>query len=164
MTPFTLGRRPGRSGWVALVGLAVAVALLLSGALLPGPPQARENTTAEPPRGVTKVSTLDPRVEANLALGHRLATRRGWGPLRWAALRKLWMRESGWRHWAQSPYSSAYGIPQFLDSTWASTGIEKTSDPRLQIIAGMRYITARYGGPIRAWRFWQAHHWYRAQA
>jgi SLT domain-containing protein len=49
---------------------------------------------------------------------------------------------------------------QFLNSTWASTGIGKTSDPRLQAIAGGRYIASRYGSPVGAWNFWQGHHWY----
>lgn len=106
-------------------------------------------------------TALLPAVLANLRLGKQLAAnRRGWIGAKWLALRELWMRESGWRHWAQNPYSSAYGIPQFLDATWATVGIRKTSDPKLQIIAGMRYIAMRYGGPVRALRFHDRHHWY----
>jgi hypothetical protein len=77
-----------------------------------------------------------------------------------SCLNQLWQRESGWNPNAQNPSSSAYGIPQFLNSTWASTGIAKTSDPYRQIDAGLVYIRSRYGNPCGAWGFWQAHTWY----
>ena len=47
--------------------------------------------------------------------------------------------------------STAYGIAQFLDSTWAGTGIAKTSDGYRQIDAGLIYIENRYGSPCSAW-------------
>jgi len=72
----------------------------------------------------------------------------------------LLMHESGYRNTAQNPTSTAYGMFQFLDSTWRGYGIPKTSDPRQQSIAGGRYIKARYGDPFGAMRFWQGHHWY----
>jgi hypothetical protein len=72
----------------------------------------------------------------------------------------LLMHESGYRNTAQNPHSTAYGMFQFLDSTWRGYGIPKTSDPRQQSIAGGRYIKARYGDPFGAMRFWQGHHWY----
>ena len=50
--------------------------------------------------------------------------------------------------------------PQFLDSTWASTGIEKTSDPYRQIDAGLIYIKNRYGTPCAAWDHFQRYGWY----
>lgn len=77
-----------------------------------------------------------------------------------AALENLWGRESGWDPDAQNPGSTAYGIPQFLDSTWAATGIAKTDDPYLQIQAGLIYIEDRYGSPSRAWAHSQATGWY----
>ena len=55
-------------------------------------------------------------------------------------LENLWGKESGWNPNAQNPTSTAYGIPQFLDSTWAGTGIAKTSDGYRQIDAGLIYI------------------------
>ena len=75
-------------------------------------------------------------------------------------LNQLWQRESGWNPKAQNPSSSAYGIAQFLNSTWAGTGIAKTSDPYRQIDAGLVYIQKRYGTPCKAWAFWQSHKWY----
>lgn len=68
--------------------------------------------------------------------------------------------ESGGRSTAQNPSSTAYGIGQFLDSTWASTGISKTSDPELQLKAFRIYVSRRYGSAENAKAFWQAHHWY----
>jgi hypothetical protein len=75
-------------------------------------------------------------------------------------LEKLWGKESGWNPNAQNPSSTAYGIPQFLDSTWAGTGIAKTSDGYRQIDAGLIYIDNRYGSPCGAWSHSQSTGWY----
>ena len=75
-------------------------------------------------------------------------------------LEKLWGKESGWNPNAQNPTSTAYGIPQFLNSTWASTGIAKTSDGYRQIDAGLVYIDSRYGSPCGAWSHSQSTGWY----
>ena len=77
-----------------------------------------------------------------------------------SCLENLWGKESGWNPNAQNPSSTAYGIPQFLDSTWAGTGIAKTSDPYRQIDAGLIYIDNRYGSPCGAWGHSQANGWY----
>jgi len=100
-------------------------------------------------------------VSANAAMGRLLAAQLyGWTGGRWNALYALWQRESGWNNNAQNPTSTAYGIPQFLNSTWASTGIAKTSDPHQQILAGLRYIVARYGSPAGAWAHETSAGWY----
>ncbi len=77
-----------------------------------------------------------------------------------SCLENLWGKESGWNPNAQNPTSTAYGIPQFLDSTWAGTGIAKTSDGYRQIDAGLIYIESRYGSPCGAWAHSQANNWY----
>ncbi len=77
-----------------------------------------------------------------------------------SCLESLWGRESGWNPNAQNPTSTAYGIPQFLDSTWAGTGIGKTSDGYRQIDAGLIYINSRYGSPCGAWSHSQSTGWY----
>ena len=77
-----------------------------------------------------------------------------------SCLEHLWGRESGWNPNAENPSSSAYGIPQFLDSTWAGTGIAKTSDGYRQIDAGLIYIKNRYGSPCGAWGHSQSSGWY----
>lgn len=94
----------------------------------------------------------------------------GWdSPGEFAALVDLWNRESGdpkagssrvtWRPYAQNPGSSAYGIAQFLDGTWAPYGA-KTSDPFQQINYGLQYIRDRYGSPTSALRFHDRKNWY----
>lgn len=54
----------------------------------------------------------------------------------------------------------AWGLFQFLGSTWAGTGIAQTSDPYWQTRAGIRYIKNRYHTPAGAVSFWRANHWY----
>jgi hypothetical protein len=77
-----------------------------------------------------------------------------------SCLQSLWGKESGWNPNAQNSSSTAYGIPQFLDSTWAGTGIGKTSDGYRQIDAGLIYIDSRYGSPCGAWAHSRALNWY----
>jgi hypothetical protein len=77
-----------------------------------------------------------------------------------SCLESLWGKESKWNPNAQNPNSTAYGIPQFLDSTWASTGIAKTSDGYRQIDAGLIYIDSRYGSPCGAWSHSKSTGWY----
>lgn len=96
---------------------------------------------------------------ANRANGQLQAAARGWTGAQWTALDRLWTRESGWNNVAQNPHSTAYGIAQFLDSTWAGYG-PKTSDPTLQIRYGLAYIANRYGDPVRAWAHETSAGWY----
>lgn len=85
----------------------------------------------------------------------------GWGHgPEWAAAVPLIMQESGFKNTAQNPTSTAYGIFQFLNSTWAAYGVPKTSNPQLQAVAGARYINARYGDPIGALAHERAFNWY----
>jgi hypothetical protein len=82
------------------------------------------------------------------------------GGSQFTCLENLWGKESGWNPNAQNPGSTAYGIPQFLDSTWDGTGIAKTSDGYRQIDAGLIYIDSRYGSPCGAWSHSQSAGWY----
>jgi hypothetical protein len=77
-----------------------------------------------------------------------------------SCLENLWGKESGWNPNAQNPSSTAYGIAQFLNSTWAGTGIAKTSDGYKQIDAGLIYIEKAYGSPCGAWSKSQSSGWY----
>lgn len=72
----------------------------------------------------------------------------------------LIMKESGCRPNAQNPRSTAYGIFQFLDSTWAGAGCTKTSDPVQQMVCGQRYVMNRYGSWANAKAFWERNSWY----
>lgn len=51
--------------------------------------------------------------------------------------------ESNFNRFAQNANSTAYGIFQFLNATWKSTGISKTSDEDLQIEAAYRLYKQR---------------------
>ena len=85
----------------------------------------------------------------------------GWGSgPQWDALSWIISHESGWNPNAQNPTSTAYGLFQFLNSTWAGVGGSKTSNPYQQAVYGMRYIQSRYGSPLGAKAFWQSHGWY----
>jgi hypothetical protein len=87
----------------------------------------------------------------NKAIAHVLTVPYGWSTgAQWNALDRLWTQESGWNNHAQNPTSTAYGIAQFLDSTWATVGGRKTSSASLQIGYGLKYIRQRYGDPIHA--------------
>lgn len=85
----------------------------------------------------------------------------GWGTGRhWDSLSKLINKESSWNPNAQNPTSSAYGLFQFLNSTWSGVGGRKTSDPALQAQYGLKYIQQRYGDPEKAWGFHKKNNWY----
>lgn len=83
----------------------------------------------------------------------------GWGD-QFGDLDWLLTRESGWNPNAQNPTSTAYGLFQFLNGTWGSVGAKKTSDPRAQLEAGLKYIKQRYGDVKGARSFWERNHWY----
>jgi hypothetical protein len=76
-----------------------------------------------------------------------------WNRSEWRALAKLWGKESGWRHEAANPKSSAYGIAQILKTK------PGTPAPR-QIERGLVYIEHRYNKPSKAWAHWLAKGWY----
>ena len=99
----------------------------------------------------------------NQALAKTIAAQMGYSAWttgqEWADWVSLWNQESGWNAAAQNPASTAYGIAQFLDTTWAPYG-PKTSDVSLQIKYGIEYIAARYGSPQMAWAHEQANNWY----
>lgn len=68
--------------------------------------------------------------------------------------------ESGWDHRAQNDHSTAYGIGQFLNSTWKLVGYKKSSDPYKQIDAMIKYIDVSYGNPKKAEQFKRKKGWY----
>jgi len=59
-----------------------------------------------------------------------------------------------------APGTHAYGLFQFEPATWADTGVQKTSDPLMQCVAGLRYVMNIYKNPENAAAFWRAHGWY----
>lgn len=98
--------------------------------------------------------------QQNFRFAQQIAPRYGWGPNEMSAWYTLGMKESGWRSDAQNPTSTAFGIGQFLDTTWGGYGIPKTRDAGQQVEAMARYIKARYGSPSAALAFHYGHNWY----
>lgn len=97
---------------------------------------------------------------ANFKYAQEIGPQFGWGANDLSAWYTLGMKESGWRNNAQNPTSTAYGIGQFLDSTWKGVGGSKTSDPRQQVQYMAQYIKNRYGSPSKALAFHLANNWY----
>lgn len=97
---------------------------------------------------------------ANKVIVNKVAAGYGWGTgSEWDALNNVVMAESGYCNTVVNSIG-ATGIGQFLDTTWASTGIARTFDPTLQAKAMMIYIKARYGTPSAAWTFHKANNYY----
>lgn len=85
----------------------------------------------------------------------------GWGDSQFAALKKLFDRESGWNFKIANGSSGAYGIPQALPgSKMASAGSDWRTNPETQIRWGLGYIKDRYGSPANAWAHSQSNNWY----
>lgn len=80
-----------------------------------------------------------------------------WGKrAEYKCLEQLVQHESGWRIQAHNKRSGAFGLFQFLPSTWGNYKFPyKPKEASIQITAGLRYITKRYGSPCKAWSFWQ---------
>lgn len=84
-----------------------------------------------------------------------------WGEDQHSCLVELWNRESGWRHTADNPNSSAYGIPQALPgSKMASAGADWKTNPETQMKWGLKYIDKRYETPCGAWSAFKKKGWY----
>lgn len=108
--------------------------------------------------GSTAKITGGGSIAANKKLMQQMAQAMyGWGKgAQWRALDTLEMHEAGYNQFAQNPNSTAYGIGQFLDSTWKGYG-NKTSNPKLQIQYMLEYIHGRYGSPVKAWNQYYDH-------
>lgn len=78
----------------------------------------------------------------------------------WYYFDKIITKESHWKSDAQNPHSTAYGLAQFLNSTWKSVGCVKTSDPYTQIDCAILYIDQRYGSAEKAWQFHTINNFY----
>jgi len=73
-----------------------------------------------------------------------------------ACLDQLLTKESGWRTNALNRSSGAFGLFQFMPSTWANYKFPfMPKDAYTQMRAGLRYVHKRYGSPCAAWNFWK---------
>jgi hypothetical protein len=88
----------------------------------------------------------------------------GWSGAQWDALATIVERESSWNIVAQNPSSTAFGLFQFLDTTWTNydsiTKDQARADWHKMVEAGLNYVKGRYGNPVGALAFWDAHHSY----
>jgi len=73
---------------------------------------------------------------------------------------KLWTQESHWNPKALNKSSGAYGIAQFLPTTWGNYNFKKTSNAVKQVEYGLHYIKVRYSTSCNAWRHEQRFGWY----
>ncbi|ADX31947.1 tail length tape measure protein [Tsukamurella phage TPA2] len=131
---------------------------------------AVEDAKVETPKPETKDTATAP--DANYNGGtpeihnavYKAFREAGFADSEWASLVNLINGESSWNPQAQNPGSTAYGLGQFLDQTWATVGGSKTDDPYQQAVLMLKYIKSRgdYGTPSKAWEMWQSRnpHWY----
>ena len=83
-----------------------------------------------------------------------------WDIEQWEYFDDLVIRESNWKSDAQNLSSSAFGLGQFLDSTWDYVGCEKTTEPKKQIDCMINYIEIRYHNPKNAILFHNKNNYY----
>jgi len=84
----------------------------------------------------TKATMEEKRENKALAVSYSRAL--GYDKRERECLVTLWTRESRFDHLADNPRSTAYGIAQLLR--------ERSGQPELQILHGLRYLSHRYRG------------------
>ena len=168
-----------RLWYVAIVAVSITLALLLMTNEATGRPVEISNSSNSPSTGLYVRGQLIPPKTAQTPVSvHPMRPQSEQIPLsdvqnyaykrvfeiygceQWNYFYDLVMRESGWKSWAQNKTSTAYGLMQFLNSTWAGTGYTKTSDPYQQLEAGFIYIQNRYGTPYKAILFHNINNYY----
>jgi hypothetical protein len=140
-------RLMARRGWTLLALPIIAMAFLLI--------QMDTTTHLDPskPTEMSRTKATWKEKGENRKLARQYAwVAFGWRGREWACLESLWTLESRFDHFAQNPRSSAFGIAQLLG--------ERSREPELQILRGLRYIDVRYGTPCKAKRFAEKHRHY----
>lgn len=90
----------------------------------------------------------------------RFMIKETWSEDEWESFDILIQKESSWNPSAQNPNSTAFGLGQFLNSTWNMVGCVKTTNERKQIDCTILYIKKIYGSPQKALKFHLQHNWY----
>ena len=121
-----------------------------------------ERSKEKASRSKNREKISDSNVEANKAFAKSyMESKYSWDKDQYSCLVNLWNRESGWRHTADNPNSSAYGIPQALPGKkMASAGADWRTNPETQIKWGLNYIDKRYKTPCGAWSAFKKKGWY----
>lgn len=83
-----------------------------------------------------------------------------WGDEQWSYFNDLIKRESRWNSEAKNSKSTAYGLGQFLNSTWEIVGCKKTDNQYKQIDCTIEYISKVYGTPQNAIKFHNKNNYY----
>ena len=99
----------------------------------------------------TKATMEEKRENKALAISYAYAL--GYSKKQVKCLVTLWTGESRFDHLADNKRSTAYGIAQLLG--------EKSSEPGIQVLHGIRYLRSRYkGDACVALRHHQRRGWY----
>lgn len=83
-----------------------------------------------------------------------------WSEDQWEFFDDLITRESNWNPNAQNKTSTAFGVGQFLNSTWKIVGCEKTAEINKQIICTADYVEKIYETPEKAILHHNQANWY----
>lgn len=112
--------------------------------------------------GVSPAEAIAPEGEPPLSIQEyaELSVCHFFGCEEWEAFNKIVIKESNWKSQAQNTTSTAFGLGQFLNSTWQTVGYKKTDDPYIQLDAMVAYIKIRYGTPTNALVFHVTNSWY----
>ena len=115
----------------------ILTALLLLASWIHNPMPALHLQTKPVMKERTKATMGEKRENKRIAREYSKAL--GYTPRETSCLITLWTRESRFDHLAKNQRgSSAYGIAQLLR--------ERSSDPHIQVLHGLRYLDHRYSG------------------
>jgi hypothetical protein len=131
----------------------LGVLLLILGLLLVFIPEQTTHHPLEIPQMQARTKATMKEKRENKALAVSYAKALGYSNKNINCLLTLWTRESRFDHLADNKRSTAYGIAQLLR--------ERSSQPSIQILHGIRYLNHRYeGNACRAIAFHNRRGWY----
>jgi len=126
---------------------------LIVGLLLVFIPEQTTHHPLEIPQMQARTKATMEEKRENKALAVSYAKALGYSNKNINCLLTLWTRESRFDHLADNKRSTAYGIAQLLR--------ERSSQPSIQILHGIRYLNHRYeGNACRAIAFHNRRGWY----